>query len=164
MKFPDSERSSRLLSYDPTERLAIDATGVDPFCDRRARDRPVPEATCERFYVEVVGIDGRAANIELRVRLDTVEVGLRGRLMAIFDLDALREWWESPEGPFQVDQVTWTVDYFLDVRGRPAITLPTVEEWALSPQDQLEVARRLNINHLSIKAKGIGGSECTQPN
>ena len=94
------ERSSPLLPYDPAELLAIDDIGVDTLCDRKVRDRFVSDATCERFYIEIVGGDGRAASVELRVRLDTVEIVLRGHLLAVFDLDALREWWASPEGHF----------------------------------------------------------------
>lgn len=140
-------RSGRLLPYDPDDRLAIDdLLGLSSPRERHSLNQPIRESTSDRIHIEVVEIDGRAASVELRVRLDTVEVVHHGQLVAVFDLDALREWWTAPQGPFGIDQVTWTVDYTIDVRGRAAITLPMVEAWALSPQDDQEVARRLKCS------------------
>lgn len=87
-----------------------------------------------RLRMEVVTSSGRAASIEFRFRLDTVEVWHHEHCSGIFDMARLRDWMLNPEDlPLVVDEVTFTLDLTGDREKRVALTLPDVDAWILAP-------------------------------
>jgi hypothetical protein len=88
-----------------------------------------------RLMIEVLTTEGRAASVEIHVRRDVVEVWHRQRCAGVYVRDMLRDWFENPIRPYQVDDVTFSLDRMVDRNGRIAITLPDVTAWALSPVD-----------------------------
>jgi hypothetical protein len=85
-----------------------------------------------RVVVDVVTTTGRAAALEFRLRLDTVEVWRSTHCYGVFDRDLLRDWLGGPSRPLVCDEVTLTLDRAVDVRGRVAVTLPGVRAWTFS--------------------------------
>jgi hypothetical protein len=60
-----------------------------------------------RVMFEMPDRDGVPAIIEITVRLDTVEVRCRGRLVGIPDRDQLSAWLRAPQGVLAYDEVAW---------------------------------------------------------
>ena len=95
------------------------------------------------LVLEVVTISGRAAAVGFHLRFDVVEVWHDDCNRAVFDRETLRSWLERlPGEPLRVDDVTLSTDFSLDSRGRVAITLPEVNEWALSPAEHEQLRDR----------------------
>jgi hypothetical protein len=96
-----------------------------------------------RVFVEVVAVTGRAAGVEFRVRLETVEVWQFDHCCGVFDREVLRGWLSGPLRPLMCDEVMLSLDRALDVRGRVALTLPDVTAWTLSEADLMNLRNRL---------------------
>jgi hypothetical protein len=97
-----------------------------------------------RIRVELVERDGRAAMIDFRVRLDTVEVWREGHCWAVLDRDVLRAWLREPLDALVVDEAMLSLDRAVDVRGRLALTLTGhVHAWTLSPTEEQTLRARV---------------------
>jgi hypothetical protein len=96
-----------------------------------------------RFSVEVLTLSGRAAAVEFRFRMDSVEVWHSEHCCGVFDRKELRLWLADPFSAFVVDEVTFTLDRAVDNLGRVAITLPDVRAWTLSPVDLINLKDRV---------------------
>jgi hypothetical protein len=122
--------TSRWLSGAPQDSLAV------------ALDRSVTRQG-GRVTVEVVACDGRAACLEFRFRLETVEIWRLAHCCAVLDRDVLRVWLAAPGAPLVGDEVTLSLDRYVDVRGRVALTLPDVWAWTLSPTEEQALRDRV---------------------
>jgi len=93
----------------------------------------IPRTDRTRCYVEVVTTSGRAAAVEFRIRMDTVEVWHHDHCSGVFDREELRSWLAHPFKPLVVDEVAFSLDRMVDHNGRVALSLPDVMAWTLSP-------------------------------
>jgi hypothetical protein len=95
-----------------------------------------------RMRVEALALSGRAVMIEVRCRLETVEVWRGPHLCAVFDRIDLRSWLDEGTGSVSRDEATFAVDRAVDVRGRLSISIAAtfgaapVREWTLSPSEE----------------------------
>jgi hypothetical protein len=108
-------------------------SGIRPLGWLEPPDEPEPEP-CDptSVWVEVVTMSGRAAGIEFRFRVDTIEVWHAKRCRGTFDRAELRMWLAEPFAALVMDEVMLTLDRAVDHLGRIAITLPDVRAWTLS--------------------------------
>ena len=134
-------------SYQINSRRPSQMDGASPRMRRTARrnapDSAAPAGHIEdqpvwrrdaRLRMEVVTVSGRAASIEFRFRLDSVEVWHHEHCSGIFDRSQLRDWMLHPgDLPLIVDEVTFALDLMVDREGRVALTLPDVDAWTLAP-------------------------------
>lgn len=96
-----------------------------------------------RLLLEVVTVNGRAAAVEILVRLGTVEIRHHRTLTATFDRAVFRKWLDDPNSPLASDGAIFSLDRTVDVHGRIAIGLPDVPAWALSPTELHALHRRV---------------------
>jgi hypothetical protein len=96
-----------------------------------------------RYSLEVQTVSGRAAAVEFRVRLDSVEVWHHDHCSGVFDREGLRCWLGQPHEPLVVDEVAFSLDRNVDQDGRVAISLPDVLVWTLSPSTLLCLRSKL---------------------
>jgi hypothetical protein len=82
-----------------------------------------------RVCIPVVGPDGRAQDVELMVRRDTVECRADGLARAVFDRDEMREWLASPVGVLESDDVRLS----RVAAGQLAISVHKTLPWRLVP-------------------------------
>lgn len=61
-----------------------------------------------RVCIPIVGPDGRAQDVELMIRRDTVECRADGLARAVFDRDEMREWFAAPVGVLGSDDVRFS--------------------------------------------------------
>jgi hypothetical protein len=87
----------------------------------------------DRLAMEVVTVSGRAAEVIVRIRLDSVEIWHHEHLSAVFDRQILRAWLADPWDLLADDEVCFSLDRRSDPRGRIAVSLPHVGLWPLSP-------------------------------
>ena len=105
-----------------------------------------PPSTMNSVLVEAVTSSGRSVGVEIRVRVDTVEIWHHEHLAAVFDRDVLSDWLREPHGDLVTDEAEFSVDWLIDVRGRVALTLPDVNAWVLSPAELDALYRRVVIS------------------
>lgn len=107
--------------------------------------RPSRTLAPDRLSLEVVTGSGRAALIDIRVRLDLVEVWSNGEhCCGVVDRDVLRAWLiAQPRTSLCFDEVVISTDHSLDIRGRIAISLTDVHAWTLSPHEQEKLLQRV---------------------
>ena len=96
-----------------------------------------------RCRVEVQTISGRAAAVDFRVRLDTVDVWSRDHCAGVFDRETLGRWLADPGGRLVADEVELSLDVAVDRDGRVAIDLPDVTAWTLSPMELFTLRKRV---------------------
>jgi hypothetical protein len=136
-----TERPSRAGSARPASGAAAPPAGNLAVEVTRWRDP-------NRVRVEVQTTSGRAAGVEFRVRLDTVEVWHHARCCGVLVRDTLRDWLTDPmlgKPALVAGDVVLSLDTLVDREtGRVAITLPDVREWALSPSEQALLRERVN--------------------
>ena len=96
-----------------------------------------------RVYFPVLTRSGPQIDIEIRIAAETVEIWRQGACKAIFDRDHLRAWLDDPSHPIGRGEVTFTLDRYVDLDGRIAITMPDVAEWTLSHQTTTQLRNRL---------------------
>lgn len=102
--------------------------------------RAVPD---ELLLLEVVTVNGRAAAVEVRLRLATVEIWHHRALTATFDRAVFRKWLGDPSSPLASDGAVFSLDRTVDAHGRIALGLPDVLAWALSPTELHTLDRRV---------------------
>jgi hypothetical protein len=108
--------------------------------------------TCCR--VEVQTTSGRAAVVDFRVRLDTVDVWSGNHHCAgVFVRETLQRWLADPVGRLVADEVELSLDRAVDRDGRVALTLvdaatnlPDVMAWTLSPRELLDLRKRVGAS------------------
>ncbi|HST85521.1 MAG TPA: hypothetical protein VLL08_27530 [Kineosporiaceae bacterium] len=86
---------------------------------------------------------GPAIDVEVRIGAEVVEIWRQGACKAIFDRGHLRAWLADPSLPIGMGEVTFTLDRYVDLDGRIAITMPDVSEWTLSHQTATQLRNRL---------------------
>jgi hypothetical protein len=102
-----------------------------------------------RVQVEALAVNGRAVMIELRPRLETVEVWRGSHLCAVFDRVDVRAWLDERRGALSRDEVTLTIDRVVDVQGRVALDIDAgfgaapVRAWTLSPSEEHALRERV---------------------
>jgi hypothetical protein len=96
-----------------------------------------------RLWLEVVTISGRAAAVEFKLRMETVEVWCANHCLAILDRAELRRWLTDPVSELVVDELTFTPMRGLEHHDAIAITLPEVQAWPLSPVELVNLRKRL---------------------
>jgi hypothetical protein len=106
-------------------------------------DGLVTEMDASRYSMDVQTRSGRAAAVEFRMRLDTVEVWHHEHCSGVFDREALRSWLGHPGEPLIVDEVALSVDRTVDRDGRVAISLPDVVAWTLCPSTFLTLRSKV---------------------
>jgi hypothetical protein len=84
-----------------------------------------------RVTIEAMDRQGRAVNVDLAIRRETVEGWAGDRCRAVFQRTLLQRWLATPHGNLSVDDMTW---------GRTelgiAVTIgDVVPWWELSPRD-----------------------------
>jgi len=90
-----------------------------------------------RFFVEVVTTAGPAAQLEIRVKDQTVELWRGATCSAVFDRGHLRTWMDALNDttpPPACGDVHFHLDRQVDQDGRVAITMPDVNAWTFSPR------------------------------
>ena len=99
------------------------------------------EFTIRRVFFDAVGRSGSRIEIEVRLLSDLVEVWRSGECLAFFDRDHFRTWLNNPAEPIGMGDVEFTLDRYVDLDGRIAISTTDLTAWTLSPQvvQQLEV-------------------------
>jgi hypothetical protein len=95
-----------------------------------------------RVSVDVVTTAQRAAVVEFRVRLETVEVWSWHRLSAIFDRERLRAWLAAPSRWLAEGEVVLSVDPRSGGE-RISLDLPEVLTWTLGVEDLAELKARV---------------------
>jgi hypothetical protein len=103
-----------------------------------------------RCRVEVQTTSGRAAAVEFRVRLDTVDMWIGNHhCSGVFVRETLQRWLADPVGRLVADEVELSLDRSVDREGRVALTLvdaatnlPDVAAWTLSPGELLDLRKR----------------------
>jgi hypothetical protein len=94
------------------------------------RDLSWNASDSSRYRMEVITISGRAAEVEFRIRRESVEIWSREHCCAVLDRQMLRAWLAAPEASaLVVDEVTFATD----ASGRAALDLPHVGLWPLAP-------------------------------
>jgi hypothetical protein len=96
-----------------------------------------------RLWVEIVTTSGRAAAVEFKFRMETVEVWCANHSRGILDRAELRWWLADPVSELVVDEVTFTPIRRRDHFDAIAITLPEVQAWALSPVELVNLRERV---------------------
>jgi hypothetical protein len=92
-----------------------------------------------RLMLAVVDVHGRDAELEVRVRLDTVEFWAQERCWAVFDRGRLRNWLAAPEGVCAVDDVA-----LAPADTRIGLTVnPLVPWWPIEPLDLATLRRSI---------------------
>lgn len=100
-------------------------------------------AMTERVFFAVLTRCGPQVDIEIRIGRETVEIWRQGACKAIFDRGHLRAWLADPTNPMGMGEVTFTLDRYVDLDGRIAITMPDVKEWTLSHKTATQLRNRL---------------------
>lgn len=84
-----------------------------------------------RLGLAVVDVHGHETELEVRVRLDTVELWSGEHCCAVFDRMRLRRWLAAPEGVCAVDEAA-----FAPAGNRIGLTVdPIVPWWPLAARD-----------------------------
>ena len=99
--------------------------------------------TTERVFFPVLTRSGPEIHVEIRIGTETVEIWRQGTCTAIFDRGHLRAWLADPSTPIGIGEVTFTLDRYVDLDGRIAITMPDVKEWTLTHQTTTQLRNRL---------------------
>lgn len=94
-------------------------------------------AVGQRIEFEVVTRGGRAAAVELRIRLDSVECWYREHCSGVLDREGFRNWLTYPAGALVVDELTWLQMSAGDI----AIVLDDVGAWSLAPSTLAQLWR-----------------------
>jgi hypothetical protein len=97
----------------------------------------------ERIFFPVLTRSGPQIDIEVLIRNETVEIWRQGACKAIFDRGHLRAWMADPVDPIGMGDVTFTLDRYVDLEGRVAITMPDVMAWTLSHHTATQLRNRL---------------------
>ena len=99
-----------------------------------------------RVFVELVTTAGPAAQLEIRVKDQTVELWRGTTCTAVFDREHLREWMDAMNEtapPPACGDVYFHLDRRVDQNGRVAITMPDVNAWTFSPRAYNDLRTRL---------------------
>lgn len=99
-----------------------------------------------RVFVEVVTMAGPAAQLEIRVKDQTVELWRGATCHAVFDRGCLRAWMDALNDtapPPACGDVYFHLDRTVDQDGRVAITMPDVNAWTFSPRTHNDLRTRL---------------------
>jgi hypothetical protein len=106
-----------------------------------------------RCRVEVQTTSGRAAAVDFRVRLDTVDAWRGNHCAGVFVRETLERWLADPVGRLVADEVELSLDRAVDRDGRVALTLvdaatnlPEVLAWTLSPGELLDLRKRVGTS------------------
>jgi hypothetical protein len=100
-------------------------------------------AMSERVFFPVLTRSGPEVDIEIRVGRETVEIWRQGTCQAIFDRGHLRAWLCDPSDPIGMGEVTFTLDRYVDLDGRIAISMPDVSEWTLTNTTATQLRNKL---------------------
>jgi hypothetical protein len=99
--------------------------------------------TTERVCFPVLTRSGPEVDVEIRIGAEAVEVWRKGFCIAIFDRGRLRSWLADPSLPIGMGEVTFTLDRYVDLDGRIAISMPDVMEWTLTHETTTQLRNRL---------------------